>query len=112
MFNSHCRDPVYISGKHWVIYNRDENLVNTPMAHTWQKQELVYVCVCMYVCVCVCVCVSKVLPAVQIKNSRRVSLLAVKCTISVTYVSGHRVLFCADSTEEVDMRGALWEMGR
>ena len=28
-----------------VSYNRDENLVDTPAAHTWQKQEFVCVCV-------------------------------------------------------------------
>ena len=75
---------------------------------------VVFVCVCVWcVCVCVvCVCVSEVLPTVQIKNSTPVSLLPVKCSISLTYFSRHRVLFCADSTEEVDARGALSQMGR
>jgi len=31
---------------------QNEELVDTPMAHTWQKQE--------FVCVCVCVCVQSV----------------------------------------------------
>jgi len=101
-FDSHYRDPVHISGKHCVIYNRDENLVDTPMAHTWLKQELV----CVYVRVC-----PKCCRLFKLRIQRE-SVYPQSSTLSRWRTFLDTGCYLALIQLEVDLRGALSQMGR